>query len=181
MFAIIVYQSFRRQQRRKLLAGVAVTLGVAVATAMLGVATDIGDKINRELRAYGPNLVVTPEGDSIDVNIGGVSIKPAGSGTFLNEADLPKLQAMFWWHNILAFAPQLTIPVQIEMASGLQQFQMLGTYFAKSVPAGNTNYITGVTITNPWWKVSGAWPHEAEGTRDILLGESLAAHLGRVS
>ena len=47
MFARLLYESFRRQKRRKLLAGIAITLGVAVATAMIAVATDIGDKINR--------------------------------------------------------------------------------------------------------------------------------------
>ena len=70
MFVRLVYESFRRQKRRKLLAGIAVTLGVAVATAMLAVATDIGDKINRELRTYGANLVVTPQDDSLDVRMG---------------------------------------------------------------------------------------------------------------
>jgi putative ABC transport system permease protein len=59
MFARMVYESFRRQKRRKLLAGIAVTLGVAVATAMVAVATDIGDKISRELRTFGANLIVT--------------------------------------------------------------------------------------------------------------------------
>ena len=63
MFVRMVYESFRRQKRRKLLAGIAVTLGVTVATAMIAVATDIGDKINRELRSYGANLLVTPVGD----------------------------------------------------------------------------------------------------------------------
>src|SRR6266705_2471466 len=43
MFARLVYESFRRQKRRKLLAGVAITLGVGVATAMIAVATDSGD------------------------------------------------------------------------------------------------------------------------------------------
>ncbi len=52
MFPRLVYESFRHEPRRKLLAGIAITLGVAVATAMIAVATDIGDKINRELRSY---------------------------------------------------------------------------------------------------------------------------------
>ena len=47
MFFRLVYESFRRQKRRKLLAGIAIVLGVAVATAMIAIATDIGDKINR--------------------------------------------------------------------------------------------------------------------------------------
>src|SRR5437667_138955 len=71
MFVRLVYESFRRQKRRKLLAGVAVTLGVCVATAMIAVATDIGEKINRELRAIGANLVVTPQADTLDVELAG--------------------------------------------------------------------------------------------------------------
>src|SRR2546427_526808 len=77
MFARLVYESFRRQKRRKLLAGVAITLGVGVATAMIAVATDIGDKINRELRSYGANLIVSPQEDTLDVEIGGVNLKPS--------------------------------------------------------------------------------------------------------
>ena len=58
MFPRLVYQSFRRQRRRKLLAGMAITLGVAVATAMISVAAHIVDNINRELRTFCANLVV---------------------------------------------------------------------------------------------------------------------------
>ncbi|HVZ61548.1 MAG TPA: hypothetical protein VG892_12260 [Terriglobales bacterium] len=43
MFLRIIFESFRRQRRRKLLAGIAVAVGVTVATAMIAVATDIGD------------------------------------------------------------------------------------------------------------------------------------------
>ena len=53
MFLRLLYESFRRQKRRKFLAGVAIMLGVGVATAMIAVATDIGDEISRELRTYG--------------------------------------------------------------------------------------------------------------------------------
>ena len=96
MFARLVYESFRRQKRRKLLAGAAITLGVTVATAMIAVATDIGDKINRELRTIGANLVITPQEDSLDLEIGGVNLKPPTDGAFLNEADLPKIKGTFW-------------------------------------------------------------------------------------
>ena len=113
MFARLLYESFRRQKRRKLLAGVAITLGVAVATAMIAVATDIGDKINRELRSYGANLLVTPQEDTIDVEIGGVNLKPPSDGNFLSEADLPKIKGTFWRHNILGFSPMLPVNVTV--------------------------------------------------------------------
>src|SRR5436853_6900865 len=114
MFVRLVYESFRRQKRRKLLAGVAVTLGVCAATAMIAVATDICDKINRELRAIGANLVVTPQEDTLDVEIGGVNVKPHSDGAYLNEAHQPKINGMFWRNNIVALAPLL--PVSIKLA-----------------------------------------------------------------
>src|ERR1700719_2194397 len=128
MFVRLVYESFRRQKRRKLLAGAAIALGVTVATAMIGVATDIGDKINRELRRYGANLVVTPQEDTLDVEIGGVNLKPASDGAYLDEADLPKIKGMFWRNNIVGFAPMLPTSVAVAHEKSLT---LLGTYFSQ--------------------------------------------------
>ncbi len=157
MFVRLVYESFRRQTRRKVLAGVAITLGVGVATAMIGVATDIGDKINRELRRYGANLVVIPQEDTLDVEIGGLNLKPASDGAYLDEAGLPKIKGMFWRNNIVGFAPMLPVTVN----------------------AGDDgpDFVTGVRSTHPWWKVQGAWPND--GAEDVLLGERLAFRLNR--
>src|SRR5437660_12293816 len=109
MFVRLVYESFRRQKRRKLLAGVAVTLGVCVATAMIEVATDIGDKINRELRRIGANLIVTPQEDTLDVEIGGENLTPPSDGAYLNEADLTKIKGMFSRTNIDGLARLLPV------------------------------------------------------------------------
>ena len=75
MFARLLFESFRRQVRRKAFAVLAITLGMSITTAMVSVATDIGDKINHELRSGSANLVVTPLADTLDVNIGGVDLK----------------------------------------------------------------------------------------------------------
>lgn len=154
-----------------MLAGVAVTLGVTVATAMIAVATDIGDKINRELRTYGANLIVTPQEDSLDVEIGGVNLKPAG-GTYLRESDLPKIKGMFWRNNIVGFSPILPVTVHY----GGRDITLVGTYFAKSLSLGKDDFVSGVRETHPWWKVQGSWP--ADSSSDVLLGEKLAASLG---
>jgi putative ABC transport system permease protein len=179
MFVRLVYESFRRQKRRKLLAGAAITLGVTVATAMIAVATDIGDKINRELRTIGANLVVTPQEDSLDVEIGGVNLKPPTDGAFLDEADLPKIKGIFWHNNITGFAPMLPISVETEQSGKPLDVTLLGTYFAKRVSFGTDEFTTGVRSTHPWWKVSGAWPDDA--SQNLLLGERLALRLGRKS
>jgi putative ABC transport system permease protein len=178
VFARLVYESFRRQKRRKLLAGAAIALGVTVATAMIAVATDIGDKINRELRTVGANLVVTPQEDTLDVEMGGVNLKPPSDGAFLNEADLPKIKGIFWHNNITGFAPMLPVNVTVEHDGLTETTTLLGTWFAKQISFGKEDFITGVRSTNPLWKVSGAWPQDEGDSRDVLLGERLAAKLG---
>ncbi len=176
MFVRLVYESFRRQKRRKLLAGAAITLGVTVTTAMIGVATDIGDKINRELRTIGANLVVTPQEDSLDVEIGGVSLKPPTDGAFLSEADLPKIKGTFWHNNILGFAPMLPVDLAIERYGKRVKVTLVGTYFSKQLSYGTEQFTTGVRSTHPWWRVSGAWPDD--NSLDVLVGERLAERLG---
>jgi putative ABC transport system permease protein len=184
MFARLVYESFRHQARRKLLAGIAIMLGVAVATAMIAVATNIGDKINKELRSYGANLIVTPQEDTLDVEVGGVNLKPPSDGAFLNEADLPKIRGTFWHNNIVGFSPMLPVTVKLGRGNHAQDVTLLGTYFKEPLRFGKQNFTTGVRVTHPWWKVSCGdskespscgWP--ADDSNSVLVGERLAAKL----
>lgn len=142
---------------------------------MIAVAADIGDKINRELRTYGANLVVYPDSDTLDVNIGGVDLKPPADGAYLNESDLPAIKSTFWRHNILAFAPFLPATVRATAGGQAQEVELLGTWFSHAFRYGNESFTTGVEKTNPWWKVQGAWP--ADDSNDVLIGEALAARM----
>jgi putative ABC transport system permease protein len=187
MFVQLVYESFRRQKRRKLLVAVAVTLGAAVSTAMIAMATGIGDKISHELRAYGANLVVTPEENNLEVQIGSVNLRP-GSGAYLSEADLPKIKGMFWRNNITAFTPVLPVDVQTRDSRARTPFDsaqgrstphnltLVGTYFSKALKFGKQEFVTGARTAFPWWKVEGVWP--ADDSADVLLGDKLSARLG---
>jgi putative ABC transport system permease protein len=171
MFIRLVYESFRRQTQRKLLVAIAVTLGATVSTAMIGMALGIGDKISRELRTYGANLVVTPEEDTLDVQIGSVNLRPAGDGAYLEEGALPKIKGIFWRNNIVAFTPELAATVQV---AG-RNLTLLGTYFSKSLKFGTEQFTAGARTTFPWWKVEGSWP--ADDSEEVLVGEKLAAEL----
>jgi putative ABC transport system permease protein len=188
VFLRLLYQSFRRQQRRKLLAGIAVTVGVAVATAMIAIAVDVGDKINRELRSYGANIVVYPQEAALDVRIGDQEVKPAASGSYLKESDLPNIEGIFWGHNILAFAPFLETTGTIDG----REVRVIGTYFDKQLHFGTENFSAGVAKLYPWWKIDGNWPsdtlvHSPAGTMppyptlwpEVLLGTRLAQQLGQ--
>lgn len=176
MFARILYHSFLRQRRRKLLTALSIALGVSVATAMIAVATDVGDKINRELRSYGANLVVFPEEDTLDVKVGNIDLKPVTGGAWLNESDLPRIRGTFWRHNIEAFTPVLSVPVDVRTSAAVtMKTQLLGTWFAKTITFEGEPFTTGIRATNPWWRVRGAWP--TDDSESVLAGEALAARL----
>src|SRR5579864_2026077 len=113
MFARIVAQSFARNARRKILTATALVVGMAVTTATLTIALEVGDRLAREFRSLGANLLVTPQSDTLPVEIGGVDYRPVDEGAYLREADLGRLKMIFWRHNILGFTPFLDVPASV--------------------------------------------------------------------
>jgi putative ABC transport system permease protein len=109
MFARLVRESFVRNPRRKILTAAALVVGMAVATSTLTIALEVGDRLAREFRSLGANLLVTPQADTLPVEIGGVDYRPVNEGAYLKEADLGKLKMIFWRHNILGFTPFLDV------------------------------------------------------------------------
>jgi putative ABC transport system permease protein len=174
MFFRLLMESFRRQRRRKMLAGIAILLGTTAVTAMLALATTIGDRIHRELAVYGANIVVYPKADLLDVKVGGVDVKPASGGAYLKESDLAKLKGIFWGNNITGMSPEL--PVQLAVAregeERLFPAKAVGYWFDHDFGGLKT----GGPALHPWWRLQGAWPGGREG--DVVVGANFAKQLG---
>src|SRR5271165_3556032 len=183
MFLRLVADSFTRRPRRKLLTLAALALGMAVATAALSVSLDVGDRLAQEFRSLGANLIVTPQADSLPLEIGGVDYRPANAGAYLPEADLGKLKTIFWRFNIMAFAPILEVPV---VATAIHEgrptetpgdFVLTGTWSDKHVPIPDgTTYETGIGKTNPWWHVDGKWFED--DSQQCVIGADFAKKFG---
>ena len=181
MFLRLVADSFTRRPRRKILSMAALAMGMAVATAALSVSLDVGDRLAKEFRSLGANLLVTPQADSLPLEIGGVDYRPANAGTYLPEADLGKLKTIFWRFNIMAFAPILDVPVQAGRAAealvSREMPAMIGTWSEHSVPIPDgSNYVTGVEKTNPWWHVEGNW--FKEDSEECVVGTGFSKSSG---
>src|SRR5208283_4739388 len=160
-------------------------LGMAVATAALSVSLDVGDRLAQEFRSLGANLLVTPQADSLPLEIGGVDYRPANAGAYLPEADLGKLKTIFWRFNITAFAPILEVPVDASTnsvnasssANSIGKTTLIGTWFDKNVPIPDgTTYETGIEKTNPWWHVEGKW--FADDAQQCVVGSAFAKQHG---
>ena len=178
MFFRIVSDSFTRKPRRKLLTAAALALGMAVATATLEVALDVGDRLAREFRSLGANLVVTPAADTLPLEIGGVDYRPVDAGAYLPTSDLGKLKTIFWRNNIMGFAPFLDVPIEVA-PGGLQEVsreELLGTWYSHSVsiPTGGA-FTTGISATDPWWHIDGRWFGDTseEGVAGVDLAQRL--------
>jgi putative ABC transport system permease protein len=185
MFFRIVSDSFTRKPRRKVLTAAALALGMAVATATLTVALDVGDRLAREFRSLGANLLVTPASDTLPLEIGGVDYRPVDAGAFLPAGDLGKLKTIFWRNNVMGFAPFLDVPVSIASPGSPvnSHEQLIGTWYSHTVtvPDGSA-FATGISATDPWWHVDGRWFSDAseEGVAGVALAQRLNLRAGSV-
>ncbi len=173
MFFRLLTESFIRQKRRKALAGIAILLGTTAVTAMLALATTIGDRIHRELAVYGANIVVTPRAADLEVKVGGVDVKPATGNAYLHESDLAKLKNIFWANNITGISPELPTDARIRIPGSAPQIvRSIGLWFDH--PFGNGTSTTGATHLHPTWKLNGSWP---KGPQQVVVGNKLATKL----
>ncbi|MGA7917026.1 MAG: ABC transporter permease [Candidatus Acidiferrales bacterium] len=159
----------------------ALVVGMAVTTATLTIALEVGDRLAREFRSLGANLLVTPESDTLPVEIGGVDYRPVDAGAYLKEADLGKLKTIFWRHNILGFTPFLDVPAFVSDQPGKPPVPVIlvGTWYEHAVPIPDgTTFKTGVSVTHPWWKMEGRW--FADGADECVLGAAFAQAMSGV-
>ena len=165
-----------RQWSKMLLIAFTIALGASLATSMINVMLDVGDKVNQELKAYGANITVKSQDASLmadlyDVEDGGEALATA----YLNESDVGKIKTIFWTYNIVDFAPFLE--TEVRMPSG-EKAQLAGTWFNHhlDLPTGES-VDAGVMSLRSWWDVTdGAWIDEQAETDEyrIMVGTVLA-------
>lgn len=195
MLVRILWRSLERRKTRVLLAVLAVALGAALATALLAISLDITDKMGKELRAYGANIVAAPKERALAVEIAGMRYS-MGDAVYLNESDLPKLKTIFWRNNIVGFAPFLSGAVDVSSTPATQKALLVGTWFEKEITLPTTKrqillpgnavhevtpdsrtFSTGMKSIAPWWQVEGAWIDAHNAEQGVLVGRALAQQL----
>lgn len=178
MFLRFVGESIRRSPRRKAMTIAAVAMGSAVATAMLGVMLEVGDRVNRELRSLGANLVLLPKSQVLPVQIAGVSYQPVTQDDFIPQALLPKIKSIFWQLNITGISPSLKATAKV----GNADVPVEGVWFLRPFRTPDGSFLrTGLRALNSAWKVEGRWIDDGnpdDRDRQCMLGGALARRLG---
>lgn len=172
MFWRILIGSLARGWRKKLLVVLASALGASLAAAMLNLSMDVADKLNRELKSYGSNIMLTAGSRLLPLGVGEEAGALPKADGLIDETSLPMLKTVFWRNNIVAFAPQL----QLQGQTGQHTVPVVGVWFDREllIPTGET-FRQGIKHIRPWWKISGRWPKE--DSNEAVVGRDLADRL----
>jgi putative ABC transport system permease protein len=170
-----------RQKGKMLMVAFTVALGASLATAMLNVMFDVGDKVNQELKTYGANINTLPRGASLLDDLYGVNDGDGVSDKYLSEAELGNIKTIFWAFNIVDFTPYLNVRARLVPppgAYGAGEVRLVGTWFSRhlELPTGES-LDTGMRNMKSWWDVRGRWIGD-EDTSVLMAGETAAQRFG---
>ena len=168
-----------RQWKKMLMIAFTIALGASLASAMLSVMLDVGDKVNQELKTYGANITVIPKASSV---LGELYEVEEGDkvGAYLREDELGKIKTIFWAFNIVDFAPFVNASVTLDDGS---EVTAVGSWFDHhmELPTGE-QLDAGIVSMRSWWELKeGSWLDEQfmSGDTDCaMLGVNLSERLG---
>lgn len=156
-----------------------VALGASIATAMLNVMLDVGDKINEELKTYGSNITVVPQSEAVISKLYDVENNEDIQTEYIGEDKVGELLTIFWANNITDFAPETDTTVKL----GKSDTHLVGTWFnhhlAFEKKGSSYERDTGLINLRSWWDITdGAWMDEQKFEEETdtyaMIGTELA-------
>jgi putative ABC transport system permease protein len=161
-----------RRKRRALYTALGVAVGVAAVVAVLTVAYAGERKIYGELDKYGPNLMVTPAINDMDLRLGNLQMGTLAVGdNFIPQDKLPEVRQI--------------ADGMIKDALGLNSDEDIATIapklYVNAVIDGTPVMVVGIDpaqemLIKTWWRMSaGDYP---EQTNEAILGARASAALG---
>ena len=167
------------QKGKMLLIALTIALGASLATGMLNVVLGVEEKVNKELKNYGANIVVKPKDSSLLSDIYDVGEGAELNTAYLREDELGKLKTIFWAFNIVDFTPFLDTRVQVP---GGDTVRLTGSWFNHhlDLPTGES-LDAGIVGMRSWWDVTeGRWLDEKDenASEEVMAGAVLAERQG---
>ncbi len=180
MFFRMIKGALFRQKSKMIMIAVTIALGASLATAMLNIMLDVGDKVNQELKAYGANITVVPKENSVLTDLYALDGQEETAAAHLKEDDLGKIKTIFWGFNILDFTPFVNTTVVLDDET---EVKLTGTWFNHHLALNTGEELdAGIHSLRSWWDVkNGQWLDEQkEGTANggAMVGTVLAERLG---
>jgi putative ABC transport system permease protein len=151
----LVSKNLSRRKARAILSSIGLILAIAVIVSTFTVSAAMQAQVGNEIDKYGPNIVVTPDTQSITVPYGSVII----GNVVMPEDAVDKIMTIPNKANVNTLSPKLYNQIQYQ---------------------NNTILVVGVILPNElklkkWWNVTGSLPRN--DTNEILIGSEIANSL----
>ena len=161
-----------RRKRRALYTALGVAIGVAAVVAVLTVTYAGEKKIYGELDKYGPNLMVTPAINDMDLRLGDLRLGSLAVGdNYIDASKLPEIRRI----TDGAIRDALGIDGEEDIAT------IAPKLFMNTTVNGTCIMVVGFgpeqeMLIKSWWRMAGGdYP---EGQNEAILGASASAALG---
>lgn len=147
----LVSKNLSRRKGRAIMSSIGLILAIVVIVSTFTVSAAMQAQVGNEIDKYGPNIVVTPNSESINVPYGSVVI---GNNLF-SESSIYQMYNITNKANIRVISPKLYNQIQYN---------------------NHTILVIGVFPDNEfqlkkWWNITGALPKN--DTNEILLGSAV--------
>jgi putative ABC transport system permease protein len=174
----MIKRTLVHQRKKMIMIAFTIALGASLATAMLSVMLDVGDKVNQELKTYGANITVVPKAASVVSDLYDLE-DTTSVGAYLKESELGNIKTIFWAFNIVDYAPFISADATLPDGSDVT---VVGSWFNHhmGLPTGE-ELDAGVSSLRTWWDIeSGDWIDEQtmENPNVAMVGTDLAEKLG---
>ena len=177
MLFTMLRQSWMHDRGRKLLAITTVFLASGLISALLAISINIGDKMSMEMKSYGANIEISPDGQIELPEILSAQATMLDKKDLLAEKELPNIMDIFWRNNIIGFAPFVRGKVTVVGAHTVENIDLVGTFFDKQIAVPDEpEYHTGNKIISTYWQILGDWPDDQ--TNQALVGTTIAQNQG---
>jgi putative ABC transport system permease protein len=145
-------------------------MGAAMASAMLTVTWQVEEKVAEELTKFGPNLVVVPKTEELNIDISGIQLSTIGETKYITETNAIKIRNLGQddFGDKLRGNPNknafLYAVVNITKDGASKNIVLAGTWFDE------------LQRINRWWDIiDGAYPQD---NSSLVIGETAAEKLG---
>jgi putative ABC transport system permease protein len=166
----ISFGNLRRRKGRTLLLAAGLTIGVAMAVAMVGITMRMKADVERKLDEYGANIIVTPRSESLALSYGGVGVTDTSFDVEeLGESDIEAIRHIELAQNVSAVAPKVVGSVPV----GERTAMVVGVDFPAEFRLKKWWRIEGMAETMP-----GFTEPPVKDARDVVVGHAAAATLG---
>lgn len=154
MFWRILWRLLYASRSRLALAVLAVASGAAVCATLLNLDLDATDKLTREFRVLGANVVILGPQNGDDA-----ATLDAGAAQQIDDLRLP---------GVVSIAPYLYLSAEAHAGANNTAVIVAGTWFDEAARMNSS------------WKVDGNWVSGRDNRSDCMIGELAASRLGLI-